>query len=249
MNQRQLRKREKRQNNEYWDQFESMLQTEEVLIQSKRQDGLQGVCFGECAVFEFQVKELEDWQFVATVGMEAPSGVDVLQLFAYPTAWAAEFTPETCFFQWMGSPSTFQITDWVKWVKVMKQQPLKAEVQAITGKKRLSEAQAVEWLKAYEASEKQAKRKDEEVQVEIKDYVRTIPYQYKGIQQAVLSEPVQIGVVKEWATWPTYQYVIQIQFESMIAEERKSQLLDRLNEELRDEVYRSRSYKAIVKEI
>lgn len=237
MNQRQMKKREKRQHNTYWDQFEQLLQTEEVLVQAERGDYLQSQEMGECAVLNFQVESLTNWQLMAV--LEEAKG---LTLYAYPLDWMAEFQAETCLFKWEGSAEAFQLIDWLKWVKLLKQSPMKAFVQAITGKKRLSEKQAEEWWQQYEVKETEAMGQDRTVLFELKDYVRTLPYQVREVLEVVLAEPVQIRTEKHWRTIPVYQLPVQVVFKEGVSAEKKEVLMNQFQSELRDEIYQSRSY-------
>ena len=232
MNQRQLKKREKRQNNAYWDQFEEMIQAEEVMLQAKRMDGIGRQEYGECAILFFQVESLDNWQFIAQIK-------DSNELSLY---WMEEFQLETCFFQWTGLSEEFKVADWVKWVKPLKQSSLKAFVQAITGKKRLSEKQAEEWWQQYQKTEKEALEQDESVLREVKDYVRTLPYQLPDISKALVLEPVQVRVEKEWKTIPVYQLPIQVLFKEGTSEEKQKGLKEQIRIALKDEIYQSRSY-------
>ena len=115
-----MKKREKKQNNAYWDQFEEMLTNEEVFIRSERLDKFQAVEIGECAVLLFQLQSMTDWQFIGTI-----EGSDQLNLYAYPIDWMDEFDREKSVFHWQGELSSFDLVQWNKWVKPLKQQLLK----------------------------------------------------------------------------------------------------------------------------
>lgn len=241
MNQRQLKKREKRLNNEYWDKFQQLLEIEEIFQQAERLSHFQGQEWGECAVLTFQLDSLENWQGAAIL-----KDGDLLTMYLQPADWLEELNLETCFFQWTLSIDEFQLKDWIKWVKPLKQAPLKAKVQAITLKKRLSEKQAQEWWENYEATERLAQEMDQEVLHEIKDYARMLPYQIPQIASVNIDDPVQVRTQTQWRTFPVYQIGLKIVFKDSVNEHQQLEILNRCQTQLNDEVYRSRSYECCI---
>lgn len=237
-----MKKREKKQNNAYWDQFEEMLTNEEVFIRSERLDKFQAVEIGECAVLLFQLQSMTDWQFIGTI-----EGSDQLNLYAYPIDWIDEFDREKSVFHWQGELSSFDLVQWNKWVKPLKQQLLKAFVQAITGKKRLSEKQAEDWWKNYQEEEAQAIENNQMVLAEIKDYARTLPYQCKEVSSIEVLEPVFLKQIKEWRTIDVYQIPVCIQVKEGTLETKIEQLKSQIEAELSRDIYQSRSYQPILK--
>lgn len=237
MNQRQMRKREKQQHNAYWDQFEQCLQSEEVMVGTERLDKWGERFFGECALLKFQVESLNDWMFLGCLKEEGQ-----LQLCAYPVEWASEFEWDSCFFQWIGEADSFEIKVWDKWVKVIKQQPLKALVQAITGKKRLSEKQAEDWWQSYQEDEQAVREKEQLVLCEVTDYVRMLPYQHREVLSATLLEPVFLKTEKHWRTIQVFQLPIQIEFKAEVEYDSVETLMKKLQMELQDDVFQCRGY-------
>lgn len=241
MNLRQVKKREKRLNNEYWDRFEQILGVEERFIQIIRSNELQDQEFGECAVLTFQLESLESWQGVAVL-----KDSEVLTVYLQPTDWLEELNIETCFFQWTAAANEFQLKDWTKWVKPVKQAPLKAKVQAITLKKRMSEKQAQEWWETYEKEEQLAAERNQEVLHEIQDYVRMLPYQISEIMSVEVNSPIQIRTETHWRTFPVYQIQLKLTFKEEVSEKKQTEILEICQTQLKDEIFRSRSYEYLV---